>query len=171
MFFERDDYMLIGNIKKNLMSDSYPFVVKDVLLKLNEIDLNSLPLGRHELEGYNSDKLWFVILEYHTSDLSDFYPEVHKHHSDLQIVLSGSERMAWSIDSGNHTLAGEYNDKRDILFYEFDNINLNYINACPGEFYLFTPNIVHITNINVNNSRIVRKLVVKIHNDLLLGAL
>lgn len=163
--------MLIGNIKKNLISGSYPFVVRNVLSKLNKIDLSSLPIGRHELDGYDSEKLWFVILEYHTGQLSDFHPEVHKYHSDLQILLSGTELMAWSIDSGHHPHVGDYNDKRDILFYEPDRINLNFINAIPGEFYLFTPNVIHMTNIKNKKSELVRKLVVKIHNDLLVGGL
>ncbi|MCE0824848.1 YhcH/YjgK/YiaL family protein [Buttiauxella sp. A2-C2_NF] len=163
--------MLVGNVKKNSISESYPFVVNDVLSKLNEIDLSSLPLGRHELDGYDSKKLWFVILEYHTSPLSDFHPEVHKYHSDLQILLSGTELMAWSIDTGNHPHFGDYNDTRDILFYESDCVNLNIMNAMPGEFYLFTPNVVHITNVINKEPEFVRKLVVKIHNDLLAGVL
>ncbi|WP_151993402.1 YhcH/YjgK/YiaL family protein [Buttiauxella massiliensis] len=163
--------MLIGNIKQNSISESYPFVVKDVLSKLTKIDLSALPPGRYELDGYDAEKLWFVILEYHTSPFSDFHPEVHKYHSDLQIMLSGTELMAWSIDTGNHPQFGDYNDKRDILFYESDHIDLNIINAMSGEFYLFTPNVIHITNISNKESEFVRKLVVKIHNDLLVGGL
>ncbi|TQI80867.1 YhcH/YjgK/YiaL family protein [Serratia fonticola] len=162
--------MLIGNIKNDKISEIYPYVVKDVLSRLNTIDLNALPPGRYQLDGYDSEKLWFVILEYHTSPLSDFNPEVHRYHSDLQILLSGTERMAWSIDTGNHAHVEDYNDKRDILFYQSEHIDLNFINATPGNFYLFTPNVIHITNIKIKAPEFVRKLVVKIHNDLLVGA-
>lgn len=75
--------------------------------------------------------------------------------------------MAWSIDTGTHTDAEPYNKDRDLQLYEYAGVELNFIHAKTNQFYLFTPNIVHITNIENDDSRPVRKLVVKIHNDLL----
>ncbi len=159
--------MLVGNTQKNLLTKTYPLAVQDILQYLNSLDQSSLELGRHELPNYDPKQAWFVVLEYEKEPISCFMPEVHKYHSDLQIVLQGSETMAWSLDTGHHVNAEEYNKDRDLQFYQFENIKLNYIEALPGSFYLFTPNIVHITNIHDGNSQPVRKLVVKIHNDLL----
>ncbi|WP_117232942.1 YhcH/YjgK/YiaL family protein [Vibrio maerlii] len=159
--------MLVGNTQPTLMTKSYPVVVQNVLEYLNSLDTQSLALGRHALPGFESDKAWFVVLEYQKEPLENFQPEVHKYHSDLQIVLDGSETMAWSFDSGEHTNAEPYLEQRDLQFYEKEGIELNFIKATPNQFYLFTPNIVHITNIEDGNCEPVRKLVVKIHNDLL----
>lgn len=163
--------MLIGHIAKNSTTDSYPSIIKDILGELKNLDLSSLALGRHQFSNLNNNiephKIWFVILEYKKSPLSELQPEVHQYHSDLQIVLAGQESMAWSLDTGKHQIAEDYDKERDILFYENEGIYLNYINAIPGCFYLFTPNIVHITNIQDDDHLMVRKLVVKIHNDLL----
>jgi YhcH/YjgK/YiaL family protein len=159
--------MLIGSTNQTRLMKTYPSVIQNVLQYLNSIDTSVLEVGRHEMPGFDPQQLWFVVLEYEKESLSHFYPEVHKHFSDLQIVLEGTETMAWSIDTGLHLNAEEYNNQRDLQYYQFDGIELNYIAALPGCFYLFTPNIVHITNIEDGNSSPVRKLVVKIHNDLL----
>ena len=159
--------MLVGTLQNNPLVKTYPKVVQNILQYLASIKKESLKLGRHEFPGYSENHAWFVVLEYNKEPITHFYPEVHKYHSDLQIVLEGSETMAWSIDSGNHANAEEYNETRDLQFYQRTGITLNYIEALPEQFYLFTPNIVHITNIQDGNNNPVRKLVVKIHNDLL----
>ncbi|WP_234495486.1 YhcH/YjgK/YiaL family protein [Vibrio maritimus] len=159
--------MLVGSTQPTSITKSYPIVIQNVLEYLNSLDYASLTLGRHELPGFDSNKAWFVVLEYNKEPLENFKPEVHKYHSDLQIVLEGSETMAWSIDTGKHTNAEPYLEQRDLQFYNHDGIDLNLIHATPKQFYLFTPNIVHITNIKNDDDQPVRKLVVKIHNDLL----
>lgn len=159
--------MLVGNTQPTSITKSYPVVIQNVLEYLNSLDQASLALGRHEMPGFDSDKAWFVVLEYNKEPLVNFKPEVHKYYSDLQIVLKGSETMAWSIDTGLHTNAEPYLEQRDLQFYNHDGIALNFIHATPNQFYLFTPNIVHITNIQNDDNQPVRKLVVKIHNDLL----
>lgn len=159
--------MLVGTTQPTPLTLSYPKVVQDMLGYLNTLDQQSLATGRHELPGYDSTQAWFVVLEYDKEPIANFQPEVHKYYSDLQIVLEGSEIMAWSIDTGEHQHAEEYNQVRDLQFYQSEGISLNYLEATPGQFYLFTPNIVHITNILDGNDKPVRKLVVKIHNDLM----
>lgn len=159
--------MLVGTLQNNPLINTYPKVVQNILQYLVSIKKENLELGRHEFPGYSENNAWFLVLEYNKEPITHFYPEVHKYHSDLQIVLEGSEIMAWSIDSGNHEKAEEYNETRDLQFYQHKGITLNYIEALPDQFYLFTPNIVHITNIQDGNNSPVRKLVVKIHNDLL----
>ncbi len=159
--------MLTGTIKTSLEHGYYPRVIKQVFDYFAGVDLEQFTLGRHSFP-FAADKMWFVILEYEKQPQAEFLPEVHKYHSDLQIVLSGSETMAWALDSGDHEIAGEYNEERDLLFYKDKTIPLNHLHATPGHFYLFTPNTIHITNIDDGLPSAVRKLVVKIPNDLLL---
>ena len=159
--------MLVGTTQKQIITTTYPQAVQNILGYLNRIDLDALDLGRHDIPNFDSKQAWFVVLEYEKEPLENFQPEVHKYHSDLQIVLRGSETMAWSLDSGQHKNADAYNEVRDLQFYQFDGIQLNFIEASPHQFYLFTPNVVHVTNIENGTGGVVRKLVVKIHNDLL----
>ncbi|MEZ9699890.1 YhcH/YjgK/YiaL family protein [Vibrio sp. 10N.261.46.E12] len=159
--------MLVGNTQPSKFTRSYPIAVQNILEHINSLDTDALAIGRHTLPGFDANQAWFVVLEYKKEPLACFKPEVHKHYSDLQIVLKGSEIMAWSKDTGDHKLAEPYNEQRDLQFYEFEGIELNFIHAKPQQFYLFTPDTVHITNIENDDSSLVRKLVVKIHNDLL----
>lgn len=162
--------MLVGKLNKAVENGYYPDCINNIIDYLSGLPLNSLELGRHEIPLYKSDEAWFVILEYKTEDEVNFQPEVHKNHSDLQIVLSGSERMAWCMDSGTFKQDGDYIQSRDILFYTRENMELNYFTAKEGFFYLFTPSVVHFTNIKTSNASHVRKLVVKINNSILMGS-
>lgn len=158
--------MLVGTIQPSSEHQAYPAIVRQTLAYLRELDTDTLATGRHELPFAAPDKAWFVILEYETEAEQVFKPEVHKHHSDLQIVLRGSEAMAWCLDNGRNQNDGDYLVQRDLQFYQKDEMTLNYLAATPGQFYLFTPNTVHMTNISSGQSSRVRKLVVKLHNDL-----
>ncbi|NNN43975.1 MULTISPECIES: YhcH/YjgK/YiaL family protein [unclassified Vibrio] len=159
--------MLVGNTQPTSITQSYPVVIQNVLDYLNSLDQASLALGRHEFPHLDSNKAWFVVLEYDKQPVENFKPEVHKYYADLQIVLEGNETMAWSIDTGEHEASEPYLEQRDLQFYKNEGITLNFIHATPNQFYLFTPNIVHITNIQNDDTQPVRKLVVKIHNELL----
>lgn len=160
--------MLVGSLDNCLESGYYPKIIKDITNYLFTLDLASLNNGKHAFPFLDSSDAWFVILEYETSEEFNFIPEVHKHHSDLQIILSGREKMAWCMDSGSFKPSGDYIVERDILFYQNESLHLNYFSAQKGYFYLFTPSVVHITNLIDEEACQVRKLVVKIHNKLLM---
>lgn len=159
--------MLVGQLKHSACATGYPVAIQHLLATLDSLDVRALPAGRHTLPGFDETKAWFVILDYHKAPIDSFLPEVHRHHSDLQIVLEGTEMMAWALDDGTHTHAEPYQAERDLQFYQRQGIELNFLRARPGHFYLFTPETIHITNIDDGDSHPVRKLVVKIHNSLL----
>ena len=161
--------MLVGKLNKTIEHGFYPNVVTDILNYLLSQPLDQLAAGRHKIPFLPEDKAWFVILEYQTEDDNLFKPEVHHHHSDLQIVLSGQEKMGWCMDDGNFDNDGEYLKQRDLQYYKRDGMTINYFTAKEGNFYLFTPNTIHFTNITDTQVSEVRKLVVKIHNDLLVA--
>lgn len=160
--------MLVGPINNTKEHGFYPKIVTDTLSFLAAQDLSTLALGRHEIPFVAPEKAWFVVIEYQKEPLTALLPEVHKYHSDLQMILSGSEIMAWALDSGDHELSGDYLVARDLQFYQQQGIELNFFKAVENQFYLFTPNTIHVTNIEDGNHDPVRKLVVKIHNDLLM---
>lgn len=159
--------MLVGSRQENYLFDSYTKVLQDILRYLNGIDLQYLSLGRHELPGFAPEQAWFVLMEYKKEPIENFNPEVHHRHSDIQMVIEGREIMGWAIDTGNHSPAEIYNEERDLQYYKPEGIHLNLMEAHPGLFYLFTPDTIHVANIEDGSEGIVRKLVVKIHNDLL----
>ena len=160
--------MLIGKIDTCLESGYSPEIIKTVLAYLASLDLSLLEAGRYEIPFIDKTHAWFVILSYQTTPLEKQKPEVHRHYSDLQIVLSGQEKMAWCIDNQQFALDGDYLPERDIQYYRFEQDKLNLLSTKSGYFYLFTPSVVHATNIIDQQISSVRKCVVKIHNSLLL---
>lgn len=163
--------MLTGRLDDINEKNYYPKIIGNILSYLKKLPLDSLASGKHSIPFLDNHLAWFVVLEYNTEDEACFNPEVHRYFSDLQIVLSGSEKMAWCFDYGEFIPVGSYLEQRDILFYQRDNVALNYLVANENEFFLFTPSDVHITNIMHEKVSPVRKLVVKVHNDLLMGAI
>lgn len=163
--------MLVGTLAFQAEHNYYPTFLRELLASLAAQDLSQLELGRHPLPGFPEDKAWMMVLEYDTAPYETMQPEVHYHFSDLQIVVSGIECMGWQLDDGRHEHHGDYLVARDLQFYQHGITPLNQFVAKPGEFYLFTPNTVHMTNIQYEHSSHVKKLVVKIHNDLLMEAL
>jgi biofilm protein TabA len=162
--------MLVGQLNNPIEMGYYPKVIVDILTYLKSLPLDQLPLGRHTIPFIDEAQGWFVLLEYQTEPQTAFQPEVHRNFSDLQIVLAGHEKMAWCFDQGTHIESGDYNPVRDILFYEYQGIELNEFVAKPDQFFLFTPSVIHITNIQNGSASNVRKLVVKIHNHLLFNS-
>lgn len=163
--------MLAGRLSEINNKNYYPEIVVRIISYLKTLPLDNLPTGKHSVPFLDEKQAWFVILEYNTEAEDNFNPEVHHHFSDLQIVLSGCEKMAWCFDHGDFKPEGDYLEQRDILFYQKENVNLNYVIAHKHDFFLFAPSDVHITNIMHEQVSSVRKLVVKVHNDLLMRAI
>ncbi|WP_299997740.1 YhcH/YjgK/YiaL family protein [uncultured Cedecea sp.] len=144
----------------------YPPLIRRLLDWIIAQPLSTLSPGRYTLPFLPEKQAWFVILHYDTTDASLQKPEIHTHFCDLQIVLSGQERMAWCLDEGQFVPDGEYLPERDILYYQAKSDELNLFIAKPGAFYFFPPSFIHATNIQVTKPESVKKLVVKLHYSL-----
>lgn len=144
----------------------YPPLISRLLDWIRTQPLITLSPGRYSIPFLPEKLAWFVILRYDTTDASLQKPEIHTHFCDLQIVLSGQERMAWCLDEGQFKPDGEYLPERDILYYQAKSDELNLFIAKPGAFFLFPPSVIHATNIQVTKPEPVKKFVVKLHYSL-----
>jgi len=72
------------------------------------------PLGRHSLDG---DRLDLVLAEYDTQSPSCSFPETHRNHCDVQIVLCGVERIGWASLSTAWAPSSSYDPARDTMLY------------------------------------------------------
>jgi len=169
--------MLTGKITTTLLQNEgkhqlyspclyYPPLIRRLLDWIIEQPFTTLSPGRYTLPFLPEKLAWFVILHYDTTDASEQKPEIHTHFCDLQIVLSGQERMAWCLDEGQFKPDGDYLPERDILYYQAKSKELNLFIAKPGMFCLFPPSIIHATNIQVTTPEPVKKLVIKLHYSL-----
>jgi YhcH/YjgK/YiaL family protein len=119
-------------------------------------------LGIHELRG---DLMYVNVLSYETLPRENCRYESHREYIDLQFTIEGEE----GIDYCNYKKLekdGNYNSGLDLQFYS----------AAPQEstlridgktFCIFFPEDAHRPKIKFTESKIIKKLVVKIHIKLL----
>jgi biofilm protein TabA len=131
-------------------------VVKSVEQWLNA------PLGKTEIDGLT---LFCLVSEELTESAADRRGEFHQQYLDIQLLLRGEE---W-IGVGPHAYvnAGADHPHPDLWFV--DDEQTSYLALQPGDFAIFWPGELHRPLCTPNQPAQVKKLVVKVHRDLLAG--
>ena len=134
----------------------YDVVSDKVLNFLFNLDENK-PAGHYEID----DEAFANIDIYETKEHSACFPEAHKRYIDIQLLLSGTERLDFSNIS-ELTIKDEYDEERDIILFENpDTINTIYLKK--GFFALLYPSDAHRPQMKAfEDSETVKKVVIKI---------
>ena len=118
----------------------------------------NLEAGKYEIDG---KELWASVQEYTSKLRDDAKAEAHKNYIDIQYIVSGTEVIE-GFDITRATPKSEYNDVKDVMFYE------NYQNAtkgilCADEYGIFFPTDVHKPGVCLDGVQSpVKKIVVKV---------
>ena len=64
---------------------------------LMTVDINTLPLGKTEIDG---DRVFLQVMEARTHELTDESYEVHRDYMDIQIDIDGCEVIETGIPAG-----------------------------------------------------------------------
>ncbi|MBR5472526.1 MAG: YhcH/YjgK/YiaL family protein [Clostridia bacterium] len=118
----------------------------------------NLPDGKYEIDG---KELWASVQEYTSKLESEAKAEAHKNYIDIQYIVSGVEVIE-GFDIDKATEKSEYNDVKDVMFYE------NYALSTKGilsadEYGIFFPRDVHKPGMCLcGNQATVKKIVVKV---------
>lgn len=125
---------------------------------LKSNDLRSLPLGRH----YLKNGVYANIEEYNTSNRSERKYEAHKKYIDIQMIISGSEKVIVE-EVKNLSVSDLYDAEKDVAFYYDNNAGKKY-ELKEKSYVVFYPNQAHMpcvdTEEGVHNR--VRKIVFKV---------
>ncbi|WP_421350238.1 YhcH/YjgK/YiaL family protein [Aeromonas veronii] len=118
------------------------------------------PLGKSEIDGLN---LFCLVSEDLTEPAADRRGEFHQQYLDIQLLLRGEE---W-IGVGPHDYVSDGADHPhpDLWFVEDE--QTSYLALQPGDFAIFWPGELHRPLCTFNQPAKVKKLVVKVHKDLL----
>lgn len=118
----------------------------------------NLEAGKYEIDG---KELWASVQEYTSKLECDAKAEAHKNYIDIQYIVSGVEVIA-GFDIARATPKSEYNDVKDVMFYEDDaNATKGILNA--DEYGIFFPNDVHKPGMCLDGKQdTVKKIVVKV---------
>ncbi len=118
----------------------------------------NLEAGKYEIDGKD---LWASVQEYTSKLECDAKAEAHKNYIDIQFVVSGVEVIE-GFDISYATAKSEYNDVKDVMFYEdFACAGKGILNA--NEYGIFFPHDVHKPGMCLDgNQAAVKKIVVKV---------
>ncbi|MDP3468705.1 MAG: YhcH/YjgK/YiaL family protein [Daejeonella sp.] len=122
---------------------------------LNSIDLKQVEAGKYEIsEGLN-----YVVVEKEgmTAEESIAKFECHNKNIDIQLCISGKEKLGWKPRNSCKSLKGEYNSEKDVLFY--NDTPDTYFELTDNQFAIFFPEDVHAPMIA---DGIIKKLIVKV---------
>ncbi|HNX90527.1 MAG TPA: YhcH/YjgK/YiaL family protein [Candidatus Omnitrophota bacterium] len=116
--------------------------------------------GRYEIDG---DKMYAMVSVYKTKPADTLFFEGHKKYIDVQIVLSGEERLDVAV-LPDPRIKEPYSDEKDIMFIDTPKEYLSFI-LRPGKFLLLKPGDYHRPCCSLKNVEDVRKVVIKIRCD------
>ncbi|MCA1759205.1 MAG: YhcH/YjgK/YiaL family protein [Bacteroidales bacterium] len=123
---------------------------------LSEQNLAELEKGRYELEGAD---LFVNVDEYVTRNEEDVLFEAHKKYTDIQVLISGEEKIG-VLPLDETTVTIPYDEEKDIMFLTAE--SENYRIAAPGTFFLFFPDDAHRPTVKSAENIPARKIVVKV---------
>ncbi len=122
---------------------------------LKNTDLKNLDNGKYEIDG---DNIFVSIQDYNTKPESEGKFEAHKKYADIQFIITGEEKIGFT-NVKNCTPTTFYDDTNDIIFLEGKG---DFIKAVENTFLIFLPQDAHMPCISIDNSKYVKKAVVKV---------
>ncbi|MGG1555062.1 YhcH/YjgK/YiaL family protein [Paenibacillus ferrarius] len=123
--------------------------------------------GRYDLEGDNGHLMYANVQEAQTRPKAEQLPESHQVYTDIQFLVSGEERLCfYKLHEGAKVIDDKF-ETHDIAFYENEGTPETDIYLGPGMFAVCFPSDIHRPNCMVTESRLNKKVVIKIHRDLL----
>ncbi len=118
-------------------------------------DFSVIPDGRYAVDG---DRIFALVQRYRSKPLSESRWEAHRKHIDLQLVVSGTERIGYvSIDQLH---AEPYRDEKDLLWLSGE--AGQWIAMPAGHFMLLWPGDAHMPGVMTEAPADILKVVVKI---------
>ncbi len=118
---------------------------------------SSRPDGRCAIEG---EKLHATVMSYETKPAAALTHEVHRRYADVQLLLSGQERMLFTPPERLGPGSGHQVEKD---FELFDSpIGSSTLLVGAGDFVIFFPGEGHKPGLAVGEPQVVRKIVVKV---------
>ena len=123
---------------------------------IEKVTREGAEIGRYELSGKD---VFAMVQEYQPKENSGTF-ESHKNYIDIQYILSGKEYMECA-NQENCEMLTPYDSEKDIAIYTCGGYRQR-LECEDGDFAIFYPDDVHNPGVKLFESRVVRKIVVKI---------
>lgn len=142
----------------------YPEAIQRALEYLCSKDFTKVENGKYLIEG---DKMFAMVQRYESRHMKDCRAETHRKFVDIQYVVEGEEYMGWCPFSPDLKTTVEYDETKDVAFYEKLVPESNLV-LTPGSFAVLYPEDVHRPCCAIDEKPgPVTKVVVKVSVDLI----
>ena len=147
--------MIIGSLNDTERIEILNPHFKKIFDYLKSHDLQSLPLGKTEIDG---DRAWLNVSEVEGKTEALAEMETHDQYIDIQLPLEGAETFGWqSRGELTHEAGSGYDVVKDITVYADRAVVFFTLSA--GQFCIFFPEDGHVPCIGTGK---IKKIVVKV---------
>jgi biofilm protein TabA len=140
-----------------------PPAVSRALKAISSIDLENATTGRFPIEG---EKMYYMLEDRPVGGEKEHRAEAHTLCADIHLPLSSSERIGFSLPQPGLRIVEDLIETRDLAFYT-DPANEAFVVVEPGSYLFFLPGELHRPCLAAGEAKTIRKVVVKIHAELL----
>ncbi len=125
---------------------------------LRDTDLNAIPKGKHPIPN---STLVASVEDSENGPLEKRNTESHRRKIDFQLVVRGTEGFAL-LDHASSTIKNPYDEKKDVMRYNYVKEQTNFFNVKGGQFVIFFPSDWHIAKVQTKKKdQSIRVIVVK----------
>ena len=145
--------MIIDSIDNCMNYENLGIKISLALNHISAVNFDSKEPGRYDIDG---DNIFVNVNDYHTKNSDECKFEAHRKYIDVQYIAKGTEWIGYAPLAGQ-TVISEYNDERDVLFFEGEP---SFVKLDKGMFAIFFPQDLHMPG--TGDGDFVRKVVVKV---------
>ena len=125
---------------------------------LRDTDLEAISKGKHPIPN---STLVASVEDSENSPLDKRNTESHKKKIDFMVVVKGTEGFAL-LDHASSTISVPYDDKKDVMRYQYDKNKTHFFHVKSGQFVIFFPSDWHIAKVQTKKKdQKIRVIVVK----------
>ncbi len=107
------------------------------------------------------DDFYYIVKSYETKDESECKFESHRQYVDIQYMIQGKEAMS-VIDISHVKPISEYNEEKDIMFFENPKEECATLTLSGGNYVTFYPNDAHRPSMKAQNKEVILKAIGKV---------
>ena len=146
--------MILDSLNNSKRVEGLHPLFKQAFDYVKSTDFSKMEDGKYELDG---SRLFVSIASINGKAKEDAAIETHKKYIDIQLPLSGVEKIGWKPGSELQEEASPYNEEKDIAF--FVDRPTAFTKIYPGQFAIYFPEDGHAPGIGQGA---IRKVIVKV---------
>lgn len=129
--------MIVDKIENYAKYANLPAPLYRAIEYIGSTDFSHVENGQYELDG---KKMVSIVNRYQTKTMDKAVWESHRKYIDVQFVAGGHERFGWVARDDAPAVSTDYNETKDVMFYE---PGVETYDAPAGTFMIFYPDDIH----------------------------